>query len=284
MIRVAFISLLFLSQASIAQNFLSWRYKDRYFSLSLGTGTATYFGELNYKNTIEDRLSLLSAGIEARLLSKVAARIDANYFSYNGSDNGAPDSTFQKQRNLSFQSRNFQLQLHLMYYLKRYQGDYHRRWISDPYLFTGVGYLFYNPTATLGNEKYPLREAQTEGVAYKKWVTTLPVGIGWKFKVNEFSNINLEVSYHFTFTDYLDDVSNTYATEFPNSTAELLSDRKDEIGVVSPELYDQIVPGSMRGNPDNNDSFLLIGLRLELFIPPELFSSKKEPVIKKPAY
>ncbi len=274
------ITFIFTAQA---QNFLSWQFKDRYFSVSAGTGTATYFGELNYNNTIADRLSALSLGIEARLLSKLGARIEANYFTLRGSDNKAPDSTFQRQRNLSFQSRNLQLQLLGIYYLKRYQGDYHSRWISDPYLFSGVGYMFYNPTADLGGETFSLREALTEGEPYKKWAVTIPVGVGWKFKVNEFSNLIAEVSYHFSFTDYLDDVSNTYATEFPNSTAELLSDRKDEIGVVNAEFYDQIVPGSMRGDPSKNDNFLLINLKLELFIPPELFS-KKEPVIRKPAY
>ena len=141
----------------------------------------------------------------------------------------------------------------------------------------------FNPTADLGGETYSLREARTEGVDYKKWVTTIPVGIGVKVKANEFLNINLEASYHFTFTDYLDDVSNTYATEFANSTAQLLSDRKEEVGVVNPEFYDQIQPGAVRGNPDNNDSFLQISLKAEIFLPPGLFSRKSNAIIKKPS-
>jgi len=284
MIRATLISLLFISQAAVAQNFLSWQFKDRYFSASLGTGSSTYFGELNFKDKISDDLAQLSLGIEARLLSRIGARIEATYFTINGNDNQASDSTFQRQRNLSFNSRNFHLQLHGVYYLKRYQGDYYRRWTTDPYFFTGGGYLFYNPTAELGGEALPLRQAQTEGVAYKKWTFTIPIGAGAKFKVNEFTNINFEVSYHFTFTDYLDDVSDTYATEFTNETSALLSNRKDEIGVVNPIFYDQIQPGAQRGDPSNKDSFLQISLKLELFIPPELFSGKKEAVIRKPGY
>ncbi len=269
--------------AASSQNFLSWQFNDRYFSFSLGTGTSTYFGELNYNNSINDDLSQINAAIEARLLNRVGARIDASYFTLSGADRNAPDSSFQRQRNLSFKSRNLHFQFHTIYYLKPYQGDYYKRWNFDPFLFTGVGYMKYNPTAELGGERYLLREAQTEGVQYKKWVTTVPVGVGAKFKVNEFLNVNAEVSYHFTFTDYLDDVSNTYAREFTNSTAELLSDRKDEIGVTNPEYYDQIQPGSQRGNPDNNDSFLQISLRAEIFLPPDLFSRKNKAIIKKPS-
>lgn len=249
----------------------------------MGTGTSTYFGELNNRNTINNDLSQLNLGVEARLLNRIGARIDIGYLTLSGQDSNAPDSSFQQQRNLSFNSRNLHFQLHTIYYLKPYQGDYYKRWAFDPFIFTGVGYMKFNPTAELGGETYLLREARTEGVEYKKWVTTIPVGIGAKFKANEFLNVNLEISYHFTFTDYLDDVSNVYASEFANSTAELLSDRKEEVGVINQEFYDQIQPGSMRGNPDNNDSFLQISIRAEIFLPPGLFSRKSKAIIKKPS-
>lgn len=275
--------LLLSSLIATSQNFLSWQFKDRYFSFSIGTGTSTYFGELNSRNSINDNLSQVNFGIEARLLNRVGARIDASYFTLSGDDRNAADSSFQRQRNLSFSSRNIHFQLHAIYYLRPYQGDYFKRWSFDPFVFSGVGYMKFNPTAELGGETYLLREALTEGVEYKQWVTTIPVGIGAKFKANEFLNVNLEVSYHFTFTDYIDDVSNTYATEFANSTAQLLSDRKEEVGVVNPTFYDQIQPGATRGNPDDNDSFLQISIRAELFIPPNLFSRKNKAVIKKPS-
>ena len=276
--------LLLLSSASFAQNFLSWQYNDRYFSFSVGTGTSTYFGELNSKNSINTDLSQFSLGLEARLLSRVGARLEATNFKILGDDKNAADSSFQQQRNLSFESRNYHFQFHLIYYIKPYQGDYYKRWAFDPYVFSGVGYLNFKPTAELGGERYDLREAQTEGISYKKWVTTIPVGIGGKFKVNEFLNVNVEVSYHFTFTDYLDDVSESYATEFSSSIAQLLSDRKDEIGVVNQTFYDQIQPGAPRGNPDDNDRFLQISIKAEIFLPPDLFSRKnKKAIIKKPS-
>ena len=274
---------LLFSLVASSQNFLSWRFNDRYYSFSVGTGATTYFGELNSSNTINSDLSQLNLGIEARLLNRIGARIDVGYLTLSGQDRNAPDSSFQRQRNLSFNSGNLHFQFHTIFYLKPYQGDYYKRWAFDPFLFSGVGYIKFNPTAELGGETYLLREARTEGVEYKKWVTTIPVGVGAKFKANEFLNVNLEISYHFTFTDYLDDVSNVYASEFANSTAELLSDRKEEVGVVNREFYDQIRPGSRRGNPEDNDRFLQISIRAEIFLPPGLFSRKSKAIIKKPS-
>lgn len=256
------------------QNFLSWKFNDRYFSLTAGTGSSTYFGELNSTNKIQDRFSQINAGIEVRLLNRLGARLEATYFTLSGSDSNAADSSFQKQRNLSFSSRNFQIQLNTIHYLKPYQGDYFRRWTFDPYIMTGVGYLFYNPTTELSGEKYILREAKTEGEKYKKWSLTVPVGIGAKFKINDFVNVNFEIAYNFTFTDYLDDVSKNFATEFSSSTAELLSNRKDEIGVINPEIYDAMVAGSRRGDSKERDNYLLISIKAEFFIPPSLFAKK----------
>ena len=276
-------TLIFVCISLQAQNFLSWKFIDRYFSLYIGTGTATYLGELNYPNHVNLRPSQLNMGVESRLLSRLGVRIQGTYLTLSGNDNNAPDSSFQKQRNLSFDARNFEAQINLVYYFKPYYANYHTRWKTDFYLTSGIGYMFYDPRTQIGNDVFKLRKYKTEGIAYKKWTFTLPVGIGAKFKINEFININAEVTYHFTFTDYIDDVSNTYATEFVNTTAELLSDRKDETTLISLPLYDQIVPGAKRGDPTKNDAFALFSLKFEIYIPPDLFS-KNVPIIRKPTH
>ena len=281
--RILTLILFIISFHGFSQNFLSWQFNDRYFSISAGTGSATYFGELNYDNAVNRQFSLVSIGLEARLLSKLGARIETNYLALDGQDADAPDNTFERQRNLSFESRNFQVRLDFIYYLKAYQGDYYKRWVFDPYLTTGIGYLRYTPAARFGGERFLLREAQTEGESYNQWAFTVPFGIGAKFRVNEFLNVNFEVLYHLAFTDYLDDVSKTYATEFANTTAEFLSDRKDEVGVLNETFYDQIQPGAPRGDSNTNDSFLLIGVKAELFLPPGLFSGRDKAILKKPS-
>lgn len=272
--RVLTTLLLFSAFLSSAQNFLGWKYNDRYFSASTGTGISSYFGELNESNSLHNRLSTINIGLEARLLSRLAARVEAHYMSIEGSDANAPDSSFQRQRNLSFRSRNIQLQLSGIYYLKKYSGDFYKRANVDPYITAGIGYMYYNPTADLGGQTYSLRELETEEFTYNKWVVTVPMGAGIKFKVNDFFNFNVEASYILAFSDYLDDVSTTYGSSFSSLTAELLSDRKDEIGVVNEEYYDQIQPGAKRGEAANNDSLLLLSFKAEFYLPHTLFSKK----------
>lgn len=280
---LAYLTIATIPLLSFSQDFLSWQFNDRYFSFYVGTGSATYFGELNSNTEINARPSVLTTGLEARLLNHIGARFELSYLALSESDANAPDSSFQRQRNLSFESNNFQAQFAFTYYLKSYRGDYHKRWMFDPYLVGGVGYLNYHPATTFGGERFLLREAKTEGTSYSKWVLNVPLGVGAKFRINEFLNINAEVLYHITFTDYLDDVSGTYATEFSSSTAEFLSDRKDEAGVLNPTHYDLIGPGATRGNPDDNDSFLLVSIKAEIFIPPGLFSRRDKAVLKKPS-
>ena len=61
-----------------------------------------------------------------------------------------------------------------------------------------------------------------------------------------------------TFTDYLDDVSRYYAdpallATTPNGDlSQKLSDRRPEIGLEPAQV------GSLRGNPDDNDKYLLL--------------------------
>lgn len=239
----------------------------------MGTGTASYFGELNYNNALNENISLINFGVEARLLSHISARLEADYFTLKGADSNAPDSTFQKQRNLSFHSKNFQLGLQGIYYFKKYRGDYFRRPVFDPYAFTGFSAIYYSPRADFGGESTLLRPLATEGETYGTWALGIPVGVGAKFRINDYTNINLEVAYFYTFTDYLDDVSKNYGTEFENPSAELLSNRKDEIPLVNQEFYDQMVPGAPRGEPENKDGFLMIKLKVEFYLPASLFAS-----------
>lgn len=253
--------------SSRGQNFLGWKFQDRYFSLSVGTGSATYFGELNHSYFPNKDISVINTGIEARLLSRFSARISGNYYKIDGADKNAPDSSLYRQRNLSFKSKNFQFGLDIIYYFKGYQGDFYKRWKFDPYVYVGAGLTHYNPATEFSGQTVLLRELETEGEEYGSWAGAFPLGLGGKFRVNDFVNINLEASYFYTTTDYLDDVSKNYTTTPQNILTEALSNRKDEVGVIKKEFYDQQVAGAKRGNPKFNDSLLLLMLKVEVYLP-----------------
>jgi len=271
-----YISIFFVTQLAIGQNFLSWKFSDRYFSLSTGTGAVTYFGDLNATNKINARIKLSTLGIEARLLSQVSARIDGAYYMMDGRDSRAPDGSFEQQRNLSFESKNFEGTFQLIYYIKPYRGDYFNRWQWDPYIGAGVGITTYNPSTVLNGEKYFLRDIETE--PDKKYGTStliIPLTAGVKFRINDFANLIFELGYRYTTTDYLDDVS----TIFPESNeffiVDQLANRRDEISVANITAYDALVPGSQRGDDSKRDSYLFISLKAEIFLPKDLFSGGK---------
>ena len=277
--------ILFLAVFSLqAQNFFSWQYNDRYYSLIAGTGMTTYFGELNEDRTLRRKLSNLSLGVEARLLSRLGARAELIYYTLQEDDQNAADSTFERQRNLSFRSRNVEGSLQAIFYLKKYRGDYFRRWSFDPYMGIGIAATTFQPTAVLDSVRYNLREFETEGSSYGTIAFALPLTFGIKFRFNEFVNLNAEVSYRYTLTDYLDDVSTVFR-EDDGSVSARLSNRRTETeiegepSVINQEFFDQMVPGARRGDPGTNDSYLFISFRVEIFLP----RKNGGPVLSKPS-
>ncbi len=267
------------------QNFLSWKYNERYYSLAVGTGMATYFGELNDRNQINERIRQVNVGLEARLLSHFSARVEGIYFELSGSDRNAASGSFAQQRNLSFASYNFETNLQVIYYFRRYNEDYFSRWNIDPYIAGGIGLMWYYPYALLADERYFLRPLPTEpDKAYGVAALVFPLSAGVKFKINAFINVNVEAGYRFTRTDYLDDVSTTIPETFPSFTVEALSIRKDEIPLVNLEAYNLLVPGGPRGDATTNDHYLFIALKVEMFLPPGLFNSKSAAFKKSSSY
>ncbi|MEQ9229793.1 MAG: hypothetical protein RIF46_03865, partial [Cyclobacteriaceae bacterium] len=81
---VSLLVLLFTYSYSFGQNFLSWKFSDRYFSASVGTGSATYFGDITTK--FQSAPTIINLGLEARLLSHVSVRIEGNKYSLRAKD------------------------------------------------------------------------------------------------------------------------------------------------------------------------------------------------------
>lgn len=254
-----------------AQNFLSWQLNDRYFSLQAGAGFASYRGELKHNGSIQNEVSNLNLALEARLWSKVAARISVGHYGIRGHDKHAPDSSWARQRNLSFYAQNWEATLEGVFFMRKYRGDYYKRWKIDPYLAVGVGITTSNPMADLGDEAFALYNLKTESESYSRVTLIVPVAAGLKWKINPYLNFSTEVAFRYTFSDYLDDVSGLFPESYPNTTTELLSNRKDEIGVINEEAYESLSAGMPRGDSATKDAYLFLNLKLEFFLPPGLF-------------
>ncbi|MFT7282019.1 MAG: hypothetical protein ACI9DM_001749, partial [Cyclobacteriaceae bacterium] len=186
--------------------------------------------------------------------------------------------SFERQRNLSFFSKNYEVNLQGVFYLKSYNGDYFRRSRIDPYVTLGIGVTSYNPMTKFNGQIYELRPLQTENVDYGKFALILPAAVGLKLRINDFVNLNLEIAYRYAFTDYLDDVSTIYPESTVDDFRSLLVNRKNEIPIRNPTAYNQQVAGAPRGNVKYRDQYFTLAYRLEIFIP-----NNKGPVLKKPS-
>jgi len=273
MLKHGIIILLFtvLSIPGIAQDFLSWKLNDRYFTAQLGAGFASYRGELKHNGSIQNEVSNVSLGLEARLLPKIGMRFEVGRYSIRGHDKHAEDSSFALQRNLSFNSINYEATVQGVFFLKKYAKNYTKRPKCEPYLLAGIGGTFISPTAKLNDEIFNLYELRTESTEYSRFTMIIPVGIGLKWRINPFINLGTEINYRFTFSDYLDDVSGQFPQTYPNNNTQLLSNRKNEIPVVNQEAFDQLIAGQTRGNSSDNDAYLFLNFKLEWYFPPNLF-------------
>jgi hypothetical protein len=198
------------------------------------------------------------------MIYKVAPHIsfkgEMSFFQLGGSDaNGSNEA-----RNLSFESRNLEAYAGVMYEL--FDVDMYSRGqgiIVNPYAFAGLGFVTVNPTTELAGREYNLRRFKTEDVTYTGASLTAPLGAGVRFELTRRIGLSVEAAYRFTFTDYLDDVSTTYLnTSIVEPLRASLIDRGPEVGTPRAE------PGALRGNPNNKDAYLSLGVKFEYLLFP----------------
>ncbi|MBL4709594.1 MAG: outer membrane beta-barrel protein [Flavobacteriales bacterium] len=196
----------------------------------------------------------------------IAAKISVNYARIGGSDSTSKIKT-QIARNLSFRTDIIELALTGEYYfftINNLSRASNARIDFGAYAFAGAGIALYYPYAQYQDKWYYLRPLQTEGVenAYDEMTVVIPFGAGANFTFNKKIKLGIEFGYRFTFTDYLDDISTDYAfdSELPFEESILFANRTDEAyargenGLPSREAFRS---GSIRGNPDTNDGYLL---------------------------
>jgi hypothetical protein len=138
-----------------------------------------------------------------------------------------------------------------------------------PYLYAGVGVFHFDPyTYDKNNNKTFLRSLGTEGQGLEEYPDKkmysltqfcIPLAAGWKWRINETYEIAYEFGIRYLFTDYLDDVSTTYA----NPVA-----LQAERGRIAAELAYRYtnpptaVEGKQRGNPKVKDFYYMTGFKV----------------------
>jgi hypothetical protein len=224
-------------------------------------GAAHYFGDLNTSSKINAPHPAVGVFFRKQLNNYAAIRIAINHTKLSYSDKLERKNEFQRRRNLDFNSSIWELML---------QGDFNFFRFNPfnpderftPYLTFGAGVFYYDPYTYYQNEKYYLRSLGTEGQnspqtnlkEYAPIAVCIPVGFGVKWSLGRKVNMHFEVTHRFTTTDYLDDVSGTYAGAaafLPDTPSFYLQDRSYETGAPIG------IEGSQRGFSANKDQYII---------------------------
>jgi Domain of unknown function (DUF6089) len=239
-------------------------------------GAAHYFGDINTRAALNRPKPALGIFFRKQFGNYVGMRVSAHFAQLGYSDTYSKND-YQKTRNLSFNTNIWELAI---------QGDFNffkfvpndPDYLFTPYITLGAGIFAYDPYAFLNGQKLFLRPLGTEGQTtgykgrkqYNSMAICFPFGAGVKYNLSEKINVSFEVSQRFTNTDYLDDVSTTYAgiAQFPAlpnglpSAAGLLQDRSFQINPSSILGTE----GRQRGFSKQKDQYIIAEIGLSFNI------------------
>ena len=235
----------------------------------LFAGIATYNGDLQGKRfTIDQSHPAVGIGVSYNLTNKLIARTGFTYGVVEGNDKKNTTAKGIELRNLNFKSKLTELHLGMEYNLFKLEGK-----SLTPYVFAGVAVYHFNPyTKDVAGNKVFLKPLSTEGQGlaaypdkknYKLTQLALPFGGGIKFKLSDDIQVAVELGLRKLFTDYLDDVSSTFADgaillAAKGPKAVELSFRGDEVNPAA----QYPAAGAQRGNSKTKDWYYFSGLRL----------------------
>lgn len=232
-------------------------------------GTSYYLGDLN---TTHFNQSSATAGLVIRknIDKRFVYKAEVMYLNLKSDERQSSD-TIALDRGLHFRSPTYELSGQIEFNFLPYQsGNPLYTW--TPFVYTGISIFSFNPQAeNINGEWVDLQELGTEGQGtttefdgntrskYSLIQFAIPIGGGLKIAVNENFNIVLEYGARKTFTDYLDDVSTTYAGpningSWPVEMSDLAQQMSDPNGTH--------VKDEQRGNPDKKDWYSFAGITL----------------------
>ena len=234
----------------------------------LKIGMTGYMGDLTESHLTFSQ-NKLSIGGFFRYYFSPKMSVSANLFlgwlegsdlDYATTDPSDESGNWRRRRNLDFKTHVIDLSGQFEYnFLPFISGHPIRKW--TPYVFAGVGAFHFNPKTEYNGETVELQPLQTEGTDYSLFQFVVPYGVGFRYSFPSLWNIGFEISQRYTFTDYIDDVSDVYVDKSTatNPLEIALADRSQEAQNPPKELFK---PGMGRGNPDDNDVYIWTGITI----------------------
>ena len=177
-------------------------------------GTSYYLGELN-PGLPYNQTQLAYGGLARYNLSERWA-IKFNYYRGNVKGSDATGGSVEN-RDLDFESKinDFSLVAEFNFW-EYFTGS--KKSFFTPFIFGGVSFFTFNPISYSGVELQSQgTEGQNVGFAdrspYNKYSFAIPFGFGFKYSLTDRLGLTFEWGMRKTFTDYIDDISTTYADD-----------------------------------------------------------------------
>ena len=290
-----------------------------YNSIGFSLNAMNYYGDLSpTPKKISTDISFTKPGFAFSYTRRLGPRFSLQgqfmFGTLKGSDaesankDDLNNGIYRYKRNLSFRNQIKELSVVAYFDLFKNESTYISRVKWTPFVFIGVAGFFHNPQAKAPDKDLqgnPLPEAGkwinlrplgTEGQyaalsptdvnygikPYSLAQFSIPFGFGARFRLNEVMDLSGELGFRYTFTDYLDDVSQNYVdlTKLSSPLAQALSYRTNELyngappnpvpsgipGVNVEAGYGSEYPSNKRGTKTNNDFFMVTTVRLTYII------------------
>lgn len=269
----------------------SWVFSQYKLDAGVQLGAANYLGEIGGKektrrNFIMDlklssTRSAVGGFVRYKIHKDILVRGSVGWYRISGADKFSTNPG-RMGRNLSFRNDIFELSAtgqYIFYDIAdlgrtyRYSNDF------KAYVFTGLAGAYHNPKAEYNGGWVALQPLYTEGQGivtdapkpYSRFIFSVPAGAGFFFTIKKKYRIGWEFNWRTTFSDYLDDVSAVYAdpSVLGSDEARDLANRNDELVYAdNPDLPDpkNYYPGSKRGDPKHNDSYLTTTINVSMVI------------------
>jgi hypothetical protein len=241
----------FLPFTATAQYFYSYK------KLTLGVGTVYFLGDID--QTIGELRPAPIVGFGFPIREQVSTRFHFMYGSYRAADSL---SSRNQSRNLHVKSMLIEGSAMIIWepLNKRHNAFFEKTHIS-PYGIYGVSCFYMSPQAKYQGEWVDLQSLGTEGQyiperygkfpkPYKKYQFSIPIGGGISYYIKPTISINAEMLGHFTFTDYMDDVS---SDRYPSNL--LLKGYNSVAAALSYRGNASLTEFSIRGNPKDRDFY-----------------------------
>lgn len=235
--------------------------------LGIAGGVANYSGDLPDKYYINSETKkFFGATVHYELFDQLFLRAGVSFATVNGSDKYSSDPILQR-RNLSFETAISEFSVVGEFYLLNVNIEK-----FSPYVFAGLAVFHFNPyTYDSANRQVYLKPLSTEGQGiypgkkkYSLNQPAIPFGGGLKIAISENLRLGIEIGFRKLFTDYLDDVSSTYADyndllAAKGPVAVELAYREDELQNGNPTYPTK---DTQRGSSVKKDVYYFTGLNL----------------------